>query len=549
LSYLFAFKARRGATRDEGGLAMIIVIIVIMLMTLISLTMFSQAISQLPLARHDQDHEAALAGAEAGVDDYLNHLAQNGNYWTYNPGNPPPDGNQAFNAWVRVAGPFNNGECFRYDVDTTKTASTGIVYLTSSGKRLANPNLACSTAGVTRTVNLGLRRQGFLDYLWLTDYEITDPVLTGASTASCKYRAWQYNPTTNSYGPNQHANPDCSIVYWTTLASLNGPVHTNDGLYVCGNPSFLGSTDTYYNSATSNNQPNTFRFGGGGTVLNPLNCANAPNFGVTNPPQPVAGSFLAFPPVNTSLRTQADGVQGGKGCLYTGPTTITLNAAGTMNVTSPATLSTNAGCAPGTGLALPQNGVIYVQNVPAGADPNHSNCSGNGCLGDVNVSGTLNGQLTIASMDDINITGNLTYAQYPGGDDVLGLVADNDVAVVHAANATVQDDLTIDAAIMSLNHSFYVQNWASGTNGPCSGAHPCAVAGVHSLIVNGVITQEFRGPVGTFSGNPPVLSTGYNKSYSYDSRLKYLSPPYFLTPTQSAWERISYAELKPNPAP
>ena len=69
---------------------MIIVIIVIMLMTLISLTMFSQAISQLPLARHDQDHEAALAAAEAGVDDYLNRLAQNSNYWTYNPAIPRP---------------------------------------------------------------------------------------------------------------------------------------------------------------------------------------------------------------------------------------------------------------------------------------------------------------------------------------------------------------------------------------------------------------------------------------------------------------------------
>jgi hypothetical protein len=133
---------------------------------------------------------------------------------------------------------------------------------------------------------------------------------------------------------------------------------------------------------------------------------------------------------------------------------------------------------------------------------------------------------------------------------VLGLVADNDVAVVHAANATVQDDLTIDAAIMSLNHSFYVQNWSSGTNGACSGTHPCAFPGVHSLIINGVITQEFRGPVGTFNGgNPPVLQSGYNKLYTYDSRLKYLSPPFFLTPTQSAWERISYAELKPNPAP
>ncbi len=541
------FRGKDGEA-DEAGLAMIIVVMVVLLMTLIPLAIFSQAVEQLPLARHDQDHESALAAAEAGVDDYLNHLAQNSNYWTYNPGNPPPDGNLAFGSWIKLSGPSTNGECFRYDVDTSTTASTGIVYLTSSGKRLTNSALGCTSAGVMRTVTLGLRRQGFLDYLWLTDYEITDPALTGASTSRCKVHAWQYNSTTGRYGPDLSASPDCSIVYWTSLASLNGPVHSNDGLYVCGSPSFLGNTDTYYNSPTSNNQPNALKFGGGGTVLNPLNCANSPIYGVSQPAQPAAGALLPFPPANTSIRNQADSVLGGAGCLFTGPTTIKLNADGTMDVTSPATKSSN--CMPvTTGMHLPSNGVIYVQNVPAGADPNHSACSGNACFGDVNVSGTLNGQLTIASMDDINITGNLTYHQYPGGNDVLGLVADNDVAVVHAANATVQDDLTIDAAIMSLNHSFYVQNWSTGTNAACTGAHPCTVPGVHSLIVNGVITQEFRGPVGTFSGSPPVLQSGYNKDYNYDSRLKYLSPPFFLSPTQSAWQRISYAEIQPNPAP
>ena len=75
---------------------MIIVITVVMLLTFIPLAIFTQAVQQLPLARHDQDHESALAAAEAGVDDYLNHLNQNSNYWTYNATNLPPDGNQAF---------------------------------------------------------------------------------------------------------------------------------------------------------------------------------------------------------------------------------------------------------------------------------------------------------------------------------------------------------------------------------------------------------------------------------------------------------------------
>ena len=41
----------------------------------------------------------------------------------------------------------------------------------------------------------------------------------------------------------------------------------------------------------------------------------------------------------------------------------------------------------------------------------------------MSVSGTLNGQLTIASQNDIIINGNLVYHQYPSGTDVLGLVA------------------------------------------------------------------------------------------------------------------------------
>ncbi len=547
------FRTRPNGTHDESGLAMIIAITVVMLMTVIPLALVQGAITQLPLSRHDQDHESALAASEAGVDDYLNRLAQNSNYWTYSATNPPTPANPAFTSWVAVSGPNSNSECFRYRADSSSTPSTGIVYLTSSGKRLTNPSLGCSTAGVVRTVSLGLRRQGFLDYLWLTDYEMTDPVLSGANATACTFHAWEWNSAYNKYGPSDTNN--CSVVFWSTLSVLNGPVHTNDGLYLCGNPVFNGNTDTYYNSATSNNVTRSKSFGGPGplsrnssAVLNPLGCSNSPTFaGRTGDPQ--SGSILAFPPANTSIRSQADGVQGGTGCLYTGPTTITLLSTGKMTVVSAKTRSTNSGCGPGTNLSLPANGVVYVQNVPSGTDPNHSSCSGSSCNGDVNISGTLNGQLTVAAQDDINITDDLTYHQYPAGNDVLGLVADNDVAVVHANGADVTDDLTIDAAIMSLNHSFYVQNWGSGGNTACSGAHPCAIAGVHSLNVNGVITQKFRGPVGTFNSGNGTLATGYNKNYAYDTRLKYLSPPYFLSPTQSAWQRISYAEIAPKQVP
>jgi hypothetical protein len=515
--------------RDESGLAMIVVMTVVMLLTFIPLAIFTQAVQQLPLARHDQDHEAALHAAEAGVDDYLNRLNQNSNYWLYNATNAPPDGNQAFTNWVAVPGPNDNNETFRYTPDTTKTGVSGTIYLTSTGK----------SRSVMRTVKVGIRRQGFLDFLYLTDYEIVDPALSG-DPGSCQFRAWQKNAASpTGWGPNPS---NCSIVYWTDSAVLNGPVHTNDGLYVCGSPTFNGDTDTYYNSPASQSVANVTHFVGPGQVLNPLGCPNNPLFQRLN--DPASGANLPFPPANMAIRTQADGAVGGTGCLYTGPTTITLHNSGNtgqMDVVSALTKSTNPGCGPGTNLALPANGVVYVQTVPAGlSDPNHSSCTGSACNGDVNVSGTLAGQLTIAAQNDIIIRNNLVYHQFPSGTDVLGLIANNNVALYHPVNSSGVNqagsltDPTIDAAILALSHSFFVQNWTKGTP-------------LGNLTINGVITQEYRGAVGTFSGTS--INHGYNKAYTYDTRLKYLSPPYFLSPTQSAWQRISYSELKPTATP
>ena len=95
-------RSKVEVARDEAGLAMIVVMMVVMLLTMIPLAIFTQAIQQLPLARHDQDHESALAAAEAGVDDYLNRLNQNSNYWTYNATSTPPDALWSTPARIRV---------------------------------------------------------------------------------------------------------------------------------------------------------------------------------------------------------------------------------------------------------------------------------------------------------------------------------------------------------------------------------------------------------------------------------------------------------------
>ncbi|MGH9103284.1 MAG: hypothetical protein ACRDYD_09960 [Acidimicrobiales bacterium] len=511
--------------REEGGQAMILVVGVILLLTLLPLVVFNQAIQQLPIAHHDQSYQAALGAAEAGVDDYLNRLNEDGNYWIYSASNPPPTANGAFTGWVPIAG---TGESFRYTPDTSATLAQGIVYLDSSGK----------AGNVVRTVRVGMRRQGFLDYLYFTDYETADPASyqdPATAKAYCQYHAYDPNPQTGGYGPDPNWWWDsnlgqwqgCNFIYFADKDVLNGPVHTNDALYICGSPTFKGDVDS--------SDPTAPRW------IDDPSCGGSPSFSRSG--DPAYQGVLSIPPSDQSVKAEA-AVGTSQGCLYTGPTTIVLKGA-SMSVTSPDTRSTNPGCV-GANVALPADGVIYVQNIPSSrSDPNYSSNPPPNPVGDLartsgdaEVSGTLAGQLTIAADDDVVAMGNLQYSGGLSGNDVLGLIANNNVLVYHPTWPTRPScsslpsmcNLTIDAAILSVQHSFTVDNYADGSP-------------MGTLTINGAIAQRFRGPVGTFSGNSVV--SGYVKSYNYDARLKYLTPPYFLDPVQSAWQRVSFAELKP----
>ena len=104
-----------------------------------------------------------------------------------------------------------------------------------------------------------------------------------------------------------------------------------------------------------------------------------------------------------------------------------------------------------------------------------------------------------------------------------GLVYDMDAS---CTNSSGPDLIQIDAAILSLTHSFIVDNYYCG-------------AGLGTLSVSGAIVQAYRGTVGTTSG------TGYIKNYTYDNRLKYRSPPKFLNPLKAGWGTQTHNEQVP----
>jgi hypothetical protein len=144
--------------------------------------------------------------------------------------------------------------------------------------------------------------------------------------------------------------------------------------------------------------------------------------------------------------------------------------------------------------------------------------------------------------------------------DVLGLIANNYVEVNHPITTTPSNPVatcsagargtplaavcepgpvTIDAAILALQHSFLVNHYTTAKWGSHTGK-------IGTLTVYGTINQKWRGAVGTGSGM--TTTTGYVKYYDWDSGITGVTPPHYLDPSTPSWGLASSSiGSSPNP--
>lgn len=322
----------------------------------------------------------------------------------------------------------------------------------------------------------------------------------------------------------------CGEIQFTSNDKITGPLKTNDAMLLNGSPWFTSRrTETAYTNPTDPSRP----WRGTGT----------PSAGTGAEPgyRPVSSTRLEMPDSNAELVTAAS--TSATGCVYKGATRITFLANGTMKVKSPATGGSVARCYSGGGgeqtKAVPA--VLYVQdatsctdtlgfpatgeNTDVGPNPDYDCKRGNAY-----ISGSLKGRVTIGTANDVVVVGNTTYANGLTGTDALGIVPQNYAWIYHPIKADGSNLLTtpvtqLDAAVLSVSHSFLVQNFRSGA--------AISSATANKLTVRGAIAQRYRGPVGTGSGSS--ASTGYLKDYQYDARLLNAPPPYFLKPLTSPY--------------
>ncbi|MEA2439213.1 MAG: hypothetical protein QOH76_637 [Thermoleophilaceae bacterium] len=502
--------------REESGFALVSVLVLLLVGTLFALAAWSSSKADIAPAAQDRDSKQAYAAAEAGINFYLFRLGQNNAYWSDCATIPSPNQNDPVSLDTATTLKWRTlqGSTAQYAVEllprpglnptpgsnwcTPGAAASGTLLDPASGTLQIRSTGKYGNA--RRSVVATLRRSGFLDYLYFTDFETLDPQVDGAGTNCAVYR-------------RAGRSSACSTIVFGTDDAVNGPLHTNDDIIVCGTPDF-GRTiaDTVEVMAPAPG----WTAGCGGAAV--------PNFKGT---WRTDAKQLTLPASNSALSSVAL-----PGYLFTGTTQITINGS-TMSVT-------NGGST--TSKSLPANGVIYVKNgASCGASYNGTGTQSYDeptACGNVYVKGNYSSSLTIGADRDIIVTDSLTR----NGNVLLGLIANFFVRVYHPVTGTCPGavnaasgpygpappalGITIDAAILSLQHSFITDNYKCGTS-----------RGI--LTVNGAIGQFFRGPVGTIGG------TGYIKNYNYDDRFRVANPPYFLDPVQSSWRKIRYNEQSP----
>ncbi len=274
-------------------------------------------------------------------------------------------------------------------------------------------------------------------------------------------------------------------IWFVTGDTIRGPLHTNDRMYIYGNPVFLGPVSSPYNPYTYGS------------------------------PQFLGGTYFGYPEIElptdlSPLRYHAS--QGGW--------VVDTDSTGTdfwLNFQADGTIK-----------------YAFSNSTPHSWDTFTPPPSFNGIISvvgshDLHVQGTVNGRFTVSAEHDIYIEDDVVYAvdprEDPTSDDILGLVAGENVLV--ADNPANNDNCEIHASIMALNESFQAENYYSR---PPSGV----------LTVLGGIIQVRRGPVGTFYWGG-ILS-GFRKNYIYDGRLLVQSPPYF--PVYDENQVVSWLERK-----
>jgi hypothetical protein len=513
----------------EEGFTMIVAMGVMLVVSLLCAAAFLAVQGDAQQVGHDLRGKQAYAAAQAGVQAYLYQLNENAlvGWWEQcsNDAQPattvPGSTTGVTYAWAPVA------TCSDSDPVGSLIDTAGNLRMEFTGAA------GTGASAVKRTIVASFTTNTPLSYLWYTVHETLDP----AADSDCAGLPFYYNMTNAQKTQTPYTN--CQL-NWQSGDKVNGPLYTQDQLLIGKDqsPSFENVTSDAPSTSAS-------------AVCVNNDCEDAKISGTM---RTVAGGgdAVPFPTDNSSLLSDAQQ----HGLVFTGTVNVILNGtnpATTTVINCPTTSSSS--CTSHTE-DLTKMQLIYASNgsgcnttynpqvvkYALASVGGYSNIAYGPC-GDIYVRGTYATSLTLASANDIVImptstssdgifnTTDPTGTVAPTKTATLGLVANEYVRVYHPATFSTTNgttscsrnasnpNVTIDAAILTLQHSFFVDNYTCGSSNQ------------GQLTVHGAIAQEYRGAVGQ-------VGYGYLKNYNWDSRLATLLPPYMFDLQSTQWTAV-----------
>jgi hypothetical protein len=543
---MMRFNRLRTRIRDDRGFTMIFAIMVLLITSLFVAGAFVAVEGDVQQTHSNTAADKAYFAAEAGVQVFLYNINTNSSYW------------EKCAHPEKVAVPGASEETYSYETlpSTYAKKKSESCVPEKAATIIESGNSATGTFRVKvtgeasngtavkpkRTIVATFDHPGFLNYVFLSVYEVEDPSTTGATQANCE----KFYPS--------RSNTECPAIPFIPADKLNGPFHSDDSVALCGNTTFgrTGHSDKIEVKGEFYEWP-----GLGGCTATPT----------------IHGELFTGAKVEELKPPSTDyELLESAGRTFYGRTIVELEG-GVMKVV-------NKEYPKGETFPFPESGVIYVANESTGTCPKYSPFAGNetyetdGPCGDVYIKGSYSKSLTVGAQNDVIIVGSVTEAStgganvQPTGVATLGLIAEEFVRVYHpvAKCAGCTDTKTahtvngncnynngaekegppeiwnyekypaggkvgwgstenpvIDAAILSTKHSFIVDHFLCGNK-------------LGTLHVWGAIAQFWRGRVCCATTLEP--GSGYTKEYNYDERLKTDQPPSFLSPTSTGGWKI-----------
>lgn len=279
-------------------------------------------------------------------------------------------------------------------------------------------------------------------------------------------------------------------IWWTTTDTVWGPMHTNGSLRVADRPVFKGKVTI------------------DGNLIKHSNSAKPQFLGGFQ-----QGVHIAIP--NDGVSNLAAAASAG-GYIFTNKSLVFLEFVGDSIKYK---FSSNGAVTTVLASTFAPNGAIFAQDA------------------ELRIKGTIKGQYTVGASGNgsnrgkIYIDNDILYYDdpqiNPNSTDLFGIVAQRDIMITD--NAANNNNIKIQGVMYSETGSFEAENYQ---HRPVSGA----------IYLYGGMTQNARGPVGTFStwGGTSTIQSGFSKRYRYDDRLLTLNPPFF--PGTNSFEIVSWFE-------